>query len=90
MRLRNSLLAIGACVFTMGRVVLTITDEYKIQGGTRIYICQQVFHNHTYSSHSNRIDKTYCSCYSRPQDVTVYCVSRKATCYLYFSLLKLI
>ena len=67
-----------------------LTDEYKIQGGTRIHICQQVFHKHTYSSHSNRIDKTYCSCYSRPQAVTVYCVSRKATCYLYFSLLKLI
>ena len=38
MRLRKSLLAIGACVFTLGRAMLTITDEYKIQGGTTIYI----------------------------------------------------
>jgi len=32
-------------------------------------LCQQVFCKHTNSSHSNRIDKTYWSCCSRPQDV---------------------
>jgi len=35
-------------------------------------LCQQVFHKHTDSLHSNSIDKTYWSCCCRPQDVTVY------------------
>ena len=38
----------------------------------RCYLRQQVFRKHTDSSHSNGIDKTYQSCCSRPQDVTVY------------------
>ena len=37
-----------------------------------LHLCQQVFHKHTDSSHSNSIDKIYWSCCSRPQDVTVY------------------
>ena len=35
-------------------------------------LCQQVFRMHTDSSHSNSVDKTYSSCCSRPQNVTVY------------------
>ena len=34
-------------------------------------LCQQVFHKHTDSSHSNNIDKTHWSCCSRPQDEDV-------------------
>ena len=39
--------------------------------------CQQVLRNHTDSSHSNSIDKTYSSCCFRPQDVTVFNCSKK-------------
>ena len=38
-------------------------------------LCQQVFRKHTDSSHSNRIDKTYWSCCSWPQDVSLLTVS---------------